>query len=409
MQVRRLDPAARLVAVLRSDPRAVWAGFAALSLSCLGDLITGLTLGSLTGTLERLPGLIILVPAAIGMRGNVFGALGSRISTLAHQGRFRYSRRLDSPVGQNVAAAVVLSLSTSVALAVFAEVVSSALGVRHPISIGGFVVVSVIGAALSSIVLLVVTLGVAVYCTRRKLDLDNVAAPVVTTTGDLVTLPSLFLATVLVGIPWVTGIVGAVCVTAAVVALVYVLRSRSLDVGRRIVLESLPILALAGAVDVVVGATLQRRLESFLALPALLVLVPPFLEESGALGSILSARISTKLHLGTLTSTWGSAVDDILLVVFYAFPVYLLLGLVTDVAAAITGIDGPGTIQMVFVSLVGGVLATTAAVVIGLYAAVATHRLGLDPDSHGVPMVTSSLDLLGVYCLLFAIALLRLS
>jgi cation transporter-like permease len=59
----------------------------------------------------------------------------------------------------------------------------------------------------------------------------------------------------------------------------------------------------------------------------LLVLVPPFLEESGALCSILSARISTKLHLGTLTSTWGSAVDDILLLVFYALPVHLLLGL----------------------------------------------------------------------------------
>ncbi len=40
--------------------------------------------------------------------------------------------------------------------------------------------------------------------------------------------------------------------------------------------------------------------KSFLKYPALLVLVPAFLEDSGSLGAILSARVSTKLHLGTL-------------------------------------------------------------------------------------------------------------
>ena len=51
---------------------------------------------------------------------------------------------------------------------------------------------------------------------------------------------------------------------------------------------------------------------------------------------------------------------------------------------------------------------TTAAVVVGFYAAVATHRFGLDPDNHGVPMVTSSLDLLGALSLILAIVILGL-
>ena len=50
----------------------------------------------------------------------------------------------------------------------------------------------------------------------------------------------------------------------------------------------------------IAGLTIEKRFESFLVYPALLVLVPPFLEDSGALGGILSARVSTKLHLGTL-------------------------------------------------------------------------------------------------------------
>jgi mgtE-like transporter len=394
--------------VLRADPRAAWAGFAALTLSCLGDLVTGLALGSLTGTLERLPGLIILVPAAIGMRGNVFGALGSRISTLAHQGRLRRPSHIDSVVGQNIAAAIVLSLSTAVVLAVLANAMSHAFGVAHPMSIAGFLAISVLAAAVSSVFLLVVTAGVAVVCVRRGLDLDNVAAPIVTTTGDLITVPSLFAATLVVTTPGVTTVIAVGCAAVAITAFVASLRRSSLPVTRRIVLESLPVLTLAGVVDLMAGATLQSRLESFLALPALLVLVPAFLEESGALGSILAARVATKLHLGVLGSPprWRLVIDDVVLVVLYALPVYVMLGLVADIASVITGIATPGVFTMVLVSVVGGVFATAAAVVVGFYAATITNQLGLDPDNHGVAIVTSSLDFVGVFCLFLAIAIL---
>ena len=49
---------ARFRALLRSDAAGVRAGFYALLLSSGGDLIAGLTLGSITGTLESLPGLL---------------------------------------------------------------------------------------------------------------------------------------------------------------------------------------------------------------------------------------------------------------------------------------------------------------------------------------------------------------
>jgi mgtE-like transporter len=172
----------------------------ALLISSGGDLLAGLTLGSVTHTLDRLPGLLVLVPAAIGMRGNVFGALGSRLGTLVHTGEFRLSRRRDSPVGQNVAVSLLLSLALSAALAFLAKAVIVASGLRGAISIPDLVVVSVLGGMLSSIVVLVLTIGVAVLSVRRGWDLDNVAAPVVTAAGDIVTLPALFAATVLVGV-----------------------------------------------------------------------------------------------------------------------------------------------------------------------------------------------------------------
>ena len=67
-------------------------------------------------------------------------------------------------------------------------------------------VISVIGAIISSIVVLVITVAVAAFCARRSLDLDNVAAPIVTAAGDIATLPSLFVATYLVGYRFVTPV-----------------------------------------------------------------------------------------------------------------------------------------------------------------------------------------------------------
>ena len=96
-------------------------------------------------------------------------------------------------------------------------------------------------------------------------------------------------------------------------------------------------LVVAGTVDVIAGITIEKRIESFLVFPALLVLVPPFLEDSGALGGILSSRVATKLHLGTVDLSrrpWRAVGEDVLLVFVYAVPVFLLLGVSADIVAA---------------------------------------------------------------------------
>jgi len=405
------DAAARLRALLRSDWVGVRAGFVALLISSGGDLLAGLTLGAITGTLEQLPGLLVLVPAAIGMRGNVFGALGSRLGTAIHTGTFRLSRRQDTVVGQNLAAAISLSLSISLVLAVLAKVMCVGFGLENTISIGDFVVISVIGGFLSSIVVLAITVGVAQLSTRRNWDLDNVSSPIVTAAGDMVTLPALFLATYLTGLAWVTPVVAVLCTVAGLGALVRSVRSRY-PILRRIARESVPVLVLAGTIDVIAGLTIQKRFESFIVYPALLVLVPPFLEDSGSLGAILGARVSTKLHLGTLDPRrWRlrAVGEDVLLIYLYAVPVFLLLGVSADIASAVVGLRSPGSLEMIAVTMFAGIFATTFAVLVGFYGAVASYRLGLDPDNHAIPIVTSSLDLLGALSLIVAIVVLGLA
>lgn len=396
---------ARLRAAAASDASGLRQAFTALLVSSVGDLLAGLTLGAITGTLEALPGLLVLVPAAIGMRGNIFGALGSRLGTSIHAGTFRLSGRPDTVVGQNLYASIALTLAVSGALAVVAKVLASAFGVSDTISLLDFFVISVLGGIVSSVVVLAFTLAVAHRSARRGWDLDNVAAPLVTASGDIVTLPSLFLATYLVGHGGVSATIGGLCVVVAVASLIVGWRARH-ELLRRIVRESLPVLVVAGAVDVVAGLTIEHQLESFLTFPALLVLVPPFVQEAGALGSILASRLGSKLHLGTIapaTRPQVAARDDFLLIVMLAIPVFTLVALLVEVASLFVGYDSPGLLQVVGATLIGGSIATVVALVVAYYGSIASYRLGLDPDSYGIPMLTSTMDLVGAIALILGI------
>ncbi|HUQ62494.1 MAG TPA: magnesium transporter [Acidimicrobiales bacterium] len=407
-RARRLG--ARCAALVGSDAASVRQGMAALLVSSCGDLLAGLTLGAITGTLEELPGLLVLVPAAIGMRGNVFGALGSRLGTAIHEGTFRLSRRSDTVVGQNVLASMALTLSVSLALAALAKAVAVGFGLANTISITDFVVISVVGGVVSSVAVLGLTLAVAAASVRRGWDLDNVGAPLVTAAGDMVTLPSLFLATFLIGIPVLSVVLALATAALALAVLVAAFRA-GLPVLSRILRESLPVLILAGTIDVVAGLTIEKRLSSFLAFPGLLVLVPPFLEDTGALGGILSSRLSSKLHLGILEPTnipQRPARGDFILTFLYAVPVFLLVAVSSDIAATVVGLATPGLSRMVAISMIGGLLATTFAVGIAYYGAVLAVRLGLDPDNHGIPLITSSMDLIGAFALILAVVLVGL-
>jgi mgtE-like transporter len=386
-------------------------GMGALLVSSVGDLAAGLALGFMTGTLERLPGLIVLVPAAIGMRGNIFGALGSRLGTAIHTGQFDGRLEKRNLAGQNVMASAALTLFVSIALAVLAKETARVFGVET-IPFTHYLTVSVIGAVISSVVILAITLAVATASVKRNWDMDNVAAPIVTAAGDLITLPSLWLTTFFLPIGRLPEVVTALSLALAIWAAAKVMRTREHRMFREIVRSSLFILVAAGLIDVVAGITIERRLEHFLAFPGLLVLIPPFLEDAGALGGILSARLASKLHLGSITprafpgiSSW----EDILLTYILGTPVFFFVGVSGTIVAHAVGLATPGFAEMVALSMLAGLIATTGAVFVAYYTAAISFRLGLDPDNYGIPVVTSSMDLLGAIALILSMVVLGIA
>jgi mgtE-like transporter len=394
----------RVYGYLSEEKESLRQGFAALFLSSVGELVAGLVLASISGTLDELVGLAVLIPAAIGMRGAIFGAMGSRLSTSIQTGLFELNLRR-GVLAENVQAAIVLSLVSGVFLAFLARFLCDVLGVPTELTVLDYVVISTVGGILAGILLLGITVVVARVSVARGWDMDNIAAPMLTAAGDILTLPALVLTTYLIGIPIFSNGLAIALILISVAAGVLGFRLGAANL-KRILAESLPLLAITGTVMILVGLALEERREQFLAFQSLLILLPAFLQEGGALGGILSSRLSSKVHLGLLAPRgipeWG-AFRDFTLTYIFATGVYVFIGGASHWLAVALGQTTPGFVEMLGISALAGLIATTASVLAAYYGSTVSYRFGLDPDTYGIPIITAAVDLLGFMSLIIAL------
>jgi mgtE-like transporter len=286
-----------------------------------------------------------------------------------------------------------------------AKTVAVALGVMNTISVLDLAVISIAGGVIASLVVLVATILLAAGSVRFGWDLDNLIAPLVSTLGDVLTLPALWVASLLLDIDVVAHLLGIIVVIAVIVLFVLAWRSKQ-EVLRRVVRESLPILFAAACLSTMAGIAIEKRLGTFSRYPALLILFPAFISSAGALGGILSSRLSTKLHLGLMapaTFPNRDARADGCLILLLGAPVYLFNAVGAHYVGRLLGQASPGLPQMVLVSLLGGAFAVLFVIAVAYYGTIAAVRFGADPDTYGIPLVTSSVDFIGAVALIVVI------
>jgi mgtE-like transporter len=293
-----------------------------------------------------------------------------------------------------------------VVIAVMAWSFAAALGLPT-MPVWHLIVIATVGGTLSSVLLLVVTIVLSRIAQSRDWNMDDVAAPTITVAGDVLTIPALLLATLLVRDRGYATALGVVLAVAGVAALVVGWQHRS-DVVRRIVRESAVTLAAAAAVGTLAGTVLESRVESFIAAPWLLVLIPPFVATCGSLGGMLSSRLASKLHLGVVEPRWfpgtPALLDSSLSFLFGVFA-FTALGATTWAAALATGLEPPALVGLLGTGLFAGVLAIVLLIAVAYTTATASYRFGLDPDTEGIPIVTSAMDLLGLLVLIGVVSL----
>jgi mgtE-like transporter len=395
---------ARLLwAYWRAEQRTLRQGLVALALSTLAGFVAGLTLAHITGTLEELPGLIVLIPAAVGMKGTIFGAIGARLGTANVAGLLEPTLRPGSVLQRNVYVAVVTTFSSAVWLAVLSWLASAAFG-EPSISLWRLATVSIVGGALGSALILMITLTLSVLSYRRGWDLDSVSTPMVTALGDMTTLPSLFLATYLLRSDLVAVPAAVISIAVAVYAAIrsYTVADR---VIRRIVVDMTAVILLTPILDILAGTLLRARQGQLVAVPVLLALIPPFVSQAGALGGIFTSRTASKLQIGVITARGLPeipALVDASIVSALSIAVFAMVGVVAYALGVATDLVGmPSLGSLVLGTVLAGLIVTPITLVAGYYLAIGTFRFGLDPDDQSVPIITSVMDLAGVAVVLF--------
>jgi mgtE-like transporter len=397
----------RVIETLQAERRTLKQGSSALAISTIAGFIAGLILSRLTDTLQELPGLIVLIPAAVGMRGTIFGAVGARLGTSIHAGLFETSLRSGGVLRRNASVAVVTTFTSSVWLAALTRLVAPAFG-GSTISFWQLVTISVVSGILGSVILLSFTISLSRVSFRRAWDLDSVGTPLVTALGDVVTLPTLYLATLLVRNPAVTAITASVCL-AATAACVVAARRSSDRFLRRTIWQMTGVIALTPLLDIAAGALLHAEQASLLAQPGLLILIPPFVSQAGALGGILSSRLSSKLQLGVIRPSARPdppAVVDAALVSVFGIGIFLVVGIGGTLLAELTTVSHPGAGVMIAGTLLAGLALVPAIIAIAYVVAASSTRLNLEPDDQSVPVITSAMDLLGVGSMIIVMSLL---
>ncbi len=391
------------------ESRSIRTGSSALALGLGATLIAGIVLASAEDELEAIPGLLALIPAAIGMRGAIFGALGSRLATGILTGEFdrRISRK--SYLGRQIEASTILSVASATQAGLIAWAISRALGLRT-IGLLELVAISLVGGMLASLVLFIVVIVMARRSDAVGFNLDDAGAPIITATGDLVTLPALLVATLILRVPTLALVTGAVGLIGGTIAVILGIRQREPTI-RRVVRESLIVLTIAVTVDVLAGVVVEARAEEQFNAAALLVLIPPFIANCGSLGGMLSSRLASKLHVGVLVPRvvpGRIALLDLSLTTLLAALAFTGVGLAGWLAAVIVpGVEPLSVAATLSVTLLAGLFALPILGFAAYASAATSFRFGFDPDNHGIPIVTATMDLTGVLCLLGAITILQ--
>ncbi|ELY50721.1 magnesium transporter [Natronorubrum bangense] len=149
-----------------------------------GGLFAGIVLEGMVESIERFPGLFVMIPVFLATRGNVYGALGGRIASGLHQGlidpRFEWDDRLVNAI----LASFINGIGISIVIGVVTWIGLLILG-WEVAALYELVGIMLIAGMLTSVIMIFGLLGLIFTGYKFGYDPDNLVGPIVTTLGDI--------------------------------------------------------------------------------------------------------------------------------------------------------------------------------------------------------------------------------
>lgn len=164
-------------------------------ISVTGGLFAGFILAFMMNRLEIIPGLFILLPGFLEMRGNISGTLSGRLSSglfmKAIKPRFRRGRILKG----NIIASFLLGAVISLVLGSIAYFASYYI---FGVADAGIILIAFAAGLMANAIEIPLTIFTTFWLFRRGHDPNNIMGPYITMTGDVVSIIALLIAVILI-------------------------------------------------------------------------------------------------------------------------------------------------------------------------------------------------------------------
>jgi mgtE-like transporter len=367
-----------------------------LLLTVFGSAFAGSILGKMEGVLILVPGVFVLIPAILDLRGDVGLSFGSRLSSLLHLGLMKPSFELTSLLTNNILGSFSLSFSFSAFFGILAHLFCLVLHLPT-VGITKLTLIGLMSGMLSSLVLIPFTLFLAIFSFKKGLDPDNIISPAIAVVGDGIAMVSVFLATM---------IIRKITIPDYSYLIIFLFAAKESFPSRyrffRIFAESSPVIVICGILGISAGLFLHYHQAEFSAAPYLLVLLPQLISKGGSIGSIAGMRLTSGLYIGyTKPFSWNKYVWQNLLAAFYLSLILVLpVAAITHITALLLHIGSPIFSVILILTFIGMVPLSLGVSLLSFLIASISKRIHLDPSNVVVPLITSIGDVGGVFLFL---------
>ncbi|HUW43406.1 MAG TPA: magnesium transporter [Bacillota bacterium] len=169
--------------------------FSAQLFAIIGGIIAGVVLAVYMDKIFLIPGMLIIIPGFMEMRGNISGTFASRISSGLFLGVINPSKPDKKIIRGNLRGSFILALIVSLALGlvafIFNYLVMGVLAAK-------IIIVTLLAGILSNFILNRLTLFTTIYLFKKGHDPNNIMGPFVTTAGDIISTLSLLVIILLI-------------------------------------------------------------------------------------------------------------------------------------------------------------------------------------------------------------------
>ncbi|KAI9245862.1 hypothetical protein BDA99DRAFT_543509 [Phascolomyces articulosus] len=343
--------------------------------------------------------LFILVPVLLNLKGNLEMNLAARFSTSANLGDLDNPGTRNSLVWGNLSLIQVQALIAGSIAGMFSFFLGVLEHPDEPATVSESILIissSMISATVSSFVLGVFMCLLIIVSRKLKIDPDNIACPMASSLGDVVTLG------ILAGCAQALSVsVDSTLSLGLFIAMVFSIPFFARAVWknkhvRELLYSGWSPIIFAMLISSFAGLVLERYVEQY---KGLAMLTPILCGLAGNLGSIYASRISTCLHAGAQEK--------------YTLVEWTLLGMnipVQILFLVLTWILDLGhldfTLAFALTYFIVSMLSTLIALKMGKYMTLTFWKRGYDPDNYVLPYLTAIIDVICTSLLVVSFAFL---